>query len=427
MFKQRIATKEARRKIIAKNLPKPRVIRKAVKVNQPNPKSKQKPVLSIRRIARANAKKITTPVPKRRASKKRGVRSRSGRLYPVYKKGSKYAYVYHSVKARASTQGPFQMVKTNPDFDIIPLKDFTVEVAKNYDVVCIYMLIQTELLNREFNKLLRDLKGVTNIVLHLHDIHDYTFVDKTSKYNTSPLKEASVGFRNFRQYLLSGGVKHIFSHCECPEYSLLRKYCSPLLSTTRVIPFHVDTTIFRDYKQPKRYDVGFFGAASAAYRFRKRMLKILIAMGRTRKIRFKHIKTPYGIPLAKEINSCWMCIATTSNFDYLVKKYFEISASKTVVLGNMNRQGAPIWGSNYVHIDNSMKDGVIMNKILTALKDKKLLAKKASVMYDKISTDYSNTKYVEKLNNYFKEIDHQENDKKAEIIEVTEEKSKNDL
>ena len=87
-----------------------------------------------------------------------------------------------------------------------------------------------------------------------------------------------------------------------------------------------------------------------------------------------------GEGLARKINSAWLGLATTSSFDYLLGKYFEIAACRTTVVGNMNEQGRAIFGADYVHIDRGMSDRRILATIEAALADRRPLQAMADRM-----------------------------------------------
>ena len=84
-----------------------------------------------------------------------------------------------------------------------------------------------------------------------------------------------------------------------------------------------------------------------------------------------------------------MCVGTKSKCNYLVCKYFEISASKSVVLGDMPEDGFEIWNDNYVSINNGMSDEMIIKIIDYHLQRKQLLEKMSDVMYKKIHRQYT--------------------------------------
>jgi hypothetical protein len=168
-----------------------------------------------------------------------------------------------------------------------------------------------------------------------------------------------------------------------------------------ILSYHIDPTIYKDYGLPKIYDVIFYGSTTKyvyPFRFRiktllkKSHLKVLIIEQSS-----KYNINNCGIGLAKKINQSWLGVATTSNFDYLVGKYFEISGCNTCLVGNMNEQGKSIWGNNYVNIDQSMSDEQIISVIRNALEDKQGLSAMSTRMYQLMHTNYTTQQHKSKL------------------------------
>lgn len=199
---------------------------------------------------------------------------------------------------------------------------------------------------------------------------------------------------NRYQYLISTyDCKKLTSLCE--DLSSLRK--------TYVIPHHVDTDIYKDAGLPKIHDVLFYGNDDPrSYPFRYRLRKILEAS----RLKVRIIEHPdyhavdperCGEALSRAINQSWISIATPTIHDYLVAKYFEISASGAVVAGRMATQGKPIWQDNYVQLGPEMSDREIMDRLSAALEDKELLRHKSAVMGELVRREYSLDRYVERL------------------------------
>jgi hypothetical protein len=189
-------------------------------------------------------------------------------------------------------------------------------------------------------------------------------------------------------------IRHLITCYDCPELRQIQLQ-RPALNTY-VINLHIDPAIFRDYGLQKEYDVIIYGSLSpAAYPFRNRMCRLLTE---SRQFNVLHLKIATnglydadicGEGLARKINQSWLGLVTTSTFDYLVGKYFEIPACRSVVLGNMNEQGRAIFGNNYVHVDDRMTDSEILNIVTEALADRCRLQEYADQMYDMMHTRYT--------------------------------------
>ena len=130
------------------------------------------------------------------------------------------------------------------------------------------------------------------------------------------------------------------------EIALLENHMNVLASNTFIIRMNnmIRKGVFKDYKLNKTFDIFFFGAVSDYYPLRKRLMGLFNtkAFRNNFKIVFAKYDKYKGYELSKMLNKSYLCVATMSQFEYLVKKYFEISASKSLILGNMPKQGEDI-------------------------------------------------------------------------------------
>ena len=137
---------------------------------------------------------------------------------------------------------------------------------------------------------------------------------------------------------------------------------------------------------------------SKYYPFRSRLSKLF---GNTNGINFKLVRPSgkyWGKKLSELINQSWLTVSTTSVYDYLVCKYFEISASNSVVLGNLDNIGKTIWNnSDYINIEPNMSDSQIVKIVKKSLDDKNNLLKIGERMGKKIRDNFSTESYVTKL------------------------------
>ena len=134
------------------------------------------------------------------------------------------------------------------------------------------------------------------------------------------------------------------------------------------------------------------------YPFRKRILDICKKHFNVYQIprKCKYDKNVCEEGLVKYIAKSWLCIACTSNYDYSVRKYFEISASGSVVLGNTNKQLTEMLDDTFVVLDNKMTDTQIYQKIKYYLDNKQLLIN-LSAQVQKYILKYNEKKYVKDL------------------------------
>ncbi len=101
--------------------------------------------------------------------------------------------------------------------------------------------------------------------------------------------------------------------------------------------------------------------------------------------------------LAKIINQSYLTIATCSQFNYLVKKYFEISAAKSLILGNMPKQGGSVFGDNYIKLHKSMTSDEIYNIIKSALDDKDNIIRMTNINYNMVHKEHKISQFHERL------------------------------
>lgn len=209
--------------------------------------------------------------------------------------------------------------------------------------------------------------------------------------------------------LLGNKYQYLISTYDCDDLTQLCK-CLPSLRKAYVIPHHIDTELYKDRGLPKIYDVLFYGNMNPErYPFRNRLRRLLA--GSRLKVRiidhpgahvFDEERCSEG--LARIINQSEISIATPAAGDYLVAKYFEISAAGSVVAGKMAAQGRDIWKQNYVQLEEDMSDVEILDRLIAALKDKDLLQRKREFMSRIIQQEYSLDRYVERLTAVLKEI-----------------------
>jgi hypothetical protein len=202
--------------------------------------------------------------------------------------------------------------------------------------------------------------------------------------------------------LLNDRYQYLISTYACDH---LAKLCRglPSLRKAYVIPHHINTDIYKQWGLPKIYDVLFYGNDDIrTYPFRSRLRKLLEGS----RLKLHIIEHPdyetfdparCGEALARTINQSWITIATPSIHDYLVAKYFEISAAGAVVAGKMATQGRQIWKENYLRLEEDMSDLEILNRLFAALDDKALLRRQSAVMEEVIHREYSLDRYVARL------------------------------
>lgn len=255
-----------------------------------------------------------------------------------------------------------------------------------------------------YHTLLDRLAGTKNLVFMTSDLHYWSIFPEgvdPKVFTRERLSPSENRYDQLFEMFDRLDIHHLVTNYECPELNHIRLLRPDL--KTYVIDLHVDTEVFRDYGLRKEHDVIIYGSmAPSVYPLRSRVCNLLTASGHFKILHVKMESVHYeavicGERLARKINQSHLGLATVSNFDYLVEKYFEIPACRSVVLGNMNPQGRAIFGNNYVHIDDQMTDSQILGVIGDALADPGRLQMLADKMHSVTQSSYTLTHYERKL------------------------------
>ncbi len=229
-----------------------------------------------------------------------------------------------------------------------------------------------------------------------------------------------VVLEDMREWTFDGGIDALCDHInrfyhyviatyECEGLERVRRNC-PGIRKFFVLPHYINTQVYRDYGRTKIRDVILFGNTKVCkYPFRNRLKRILLNSNLDVEVvahpgyeQFDADKCGEG--LAIRINESRLAVATPSMSNYLVSKYYEISASRTVVAGTMPASGESIWGGNYVALRNEMSDREILERLSAALADPERLRSVADSMYDKIHRYHSLDAFVPAVNEILREI-----------------------
>jgi hypothetical protein len=256
-----------------------------------------------------------------------------------------------------------------------------------------------------YERLLDQFAGTRNLVLMTSDLHYWSlFPDLIDpELVRRKLDPSTNHYGRLFQMFDRLNIRHLITCYDCPELKQIQALRPEL--HTHIIELHIDPAFFRDYGLRKKYDVIIYGSRLPnAYPFRHRVAELLC---QSRQLKVLCVETKRGLydaricgqGLARKINRSWLGLSTISNFDYLVGKYFEISACRSVVLGNMNSQGRAIFGDHYVHIDNQMTDNQILEVVSEALADPRRLSEYADHLYEVMQTSYTLAENERKLFN----------------------------
>ena len=269
------------------------------------------------------------------------------------------------------------------------------------DRFAMYFLLFYEGLTYE--NLIERLAGTKNLVFMTSDLHYWSIFPHLVEPEFFGLENLNPSINSYDQLFDMFdrlNVRHLIANYDCPELKQIQSLRPSL--ATYVLSLHFDPNIFKDYELQKSYDLIIYGTTlPKAYPFRHRVCHLIknSSQFNVLQVEMNQLWDPdnCGEGLSRKINQSRLGLATLSNFDYLVGKYFEIPASRTVVLGNINEQGRAIFGDYYIHIDDRMTDDQIINVIADALEDRDRLQEYADQMYRAMHTDYTLSAYERKL------------------------------
>ena len=327
-------------------------------------------------------------------------------------------------------------------FDIKNIFDVNESDLTKYDLVLfnqVYLIPVLTYIKKE--KMLDAFKILKNcnLAILMHDLHDASLhlddvflknnvfpndnfiqLKKSPNYNeyisrrdeldicVKPNLEFNDAKQVYKDFFKEFNVKYLISLYDCPEYDFFYTQFK-CIKKFFIVNHGYCPNIFKPIVQKKNFDVLYFGSDNEkVYPFRKRLYNICKHMG------LKVDKLEYAVrdlpnkkkseeELAKRINSAWLCIACISNFSYLVRKYFEISACNTLVLGDINAQGKDIFYNNMVDVNMEMTDKEIIQTIKYHLSNKHIILNKIKNNHINLK-NYTNEKVADNINQIAKSI-----------------------
>ena len=142
-------------------------------------------------------------------------------------------------------------------------------------------------------------------------------------------------------------------------------------------PHYINTNIFRQYNNEKSIDILLYGNTSNFYPFRQRLFNLIKKSG----LNYYYLPHPgyneflnednpnkiIGSELSQLINKAKITISTCSSFNYLLKKYIEISLSGSIIAGNYPTTEENIYKNCMCLLDETDTDEVIIEKIKNIL------------------------------------------------------------
>jgi hypothetical protein len=215
----------------------------------------------------------------------------------------------------------------------------------------------------------------------------------------------------------------------------------PLKKIMNISSRYVNTDIYKDYGYPKIYDILLYGTRNFKYDYkneeiisiqqwiskyeninniiiddkinfyplRNKLENILKNNLHKYKIKILDDSTIYNAKIANEnlsklINQSYLTVACSSIADVLLHKHLEISASKSVILGNYPSDYKDLFDGNIVEVNEFMSDDEILSIIDNALINKDKLEEMADRIYDKVRNEHSLDKALESFNYIIKQV-----------------------
>jgi len=108
--------------------------------------------------------------------------------------------------------------------------------------------------------------------------------------------------------------------------------------------------------------------------------------------------------LSMLINQSHLTVACSTIADIMMHKYLEISASKSVILGDIPSDYKDLFNENIVEVNEFMLEEEIINIIDNALNNKEKLNEMSERLYEKIHTEHNFDKAIIDFNNVFEKL-----------------------
>ena len=279
-----------------------------------------------------------------------------------------------------------------------------------------------------------------------------------NKYNIKIIIQFCVGgstYNNIDKKINKNHVKHYVYILDNHNFNnqninnIILPYQNNLLKSTyltkNILNFksrYIDTTIYKDHKLEKKYDILIYGTRNFPYNILnnktlqiinyKKEYKEIYKKNCPDKIDFYELRTKLeqilikyrhkynihildngknitsypitGENLSKLINQSYLTVCCSSVCDFLFYKHLEIPASNSVILGDYPSDYEETFKDNIVKIDKFMSEEEIINKIDEALSDKKSLLEKSQKLHDIIHKEHCLENSIEDFKNIIDKI-----------------------
>jgi hypothetical protein len=235
---------------------------------------------------------------------------------------------------------------------------------KKYNYILIDGLLLNEILTGISNDSLLNIinsyfKNKTIIIL-FHDLHFWSHNGYLLRniYKKSPknLLSTNTYFFNNIQFYKNMNVKYYISLYNCLEFHNIVSNSNFIKSS--YINYYPTFDDFNNISVDKIYNILIYGSiVEYIYPLRKKLYDYLKKglISNTKFIENIHNidDSIHGIELNKLINSSWLSVATTSIFNYYLKKYNEIGNTSSVIIGNITSEIKNVIGDNFIYVNNN--------------------------------------------------------------------------
>jgi hypothetical protein len=283
--------------------------------------------------------------------------------------------------------------------------------TKRYNILLIdAMLMNPVISGSEHEDLINKINMVReycNTVIFLyHDMHYWSFDSRISILGSDLFEKNNYYYYNL-DLLKKIGVEHSVALYDCPELINIINDSKNIIKNWYVVNHGYSSDIFKPHQVEKSINFLIYGALTMKiYPLRNRVANLMEyrkdLSACILRNDLSHNKTIKEDNLSHMINQSWMTLASISTFSYLVRKYFEIAASKSAIIGNMNDQGR-LFFNHYIHIDNYFTDEMINNTIKYYLQNKEILSYIALITA-KDFQQYDYYKFSHKIDTIIKNI-----------------------
>jgi hypothetical protein len=258
------------------------------------------------------------------------------------------------------------------------------------------------------------------------ECREFRFVFDLPIPNACVMLDMFFPYYALEDYAVAGSLVHIGKNksiVSCYQEMFPKKYVGSFCSR------FINTEKFKDYQLEKKYDILIYGNRKYEYPFKKEKLpsvqkfieryeqihnttitedaklnfyylreRLEDVIVKNRSDRYKIKVLPrcgiYNAKVTNEylsmlINQSRLTIACSTLADVMMHKYLEISASKSVIVGNIPEDYRDLLENNMIEIDYFASDVEILQKIDNALENEENLHEMSSRLYERVHKEHN--------------------------------------